>query len=126
MNIFRLKWQKNKNIQPHPKKQHSYMKKECQYNQNGTSLSKRWSLLDVVFADINVSAVSRAFPQVVGLADFHFYTSWYIIARITTFTFTAFALLIRKGGDHCVDIVRTDLTNTLIKLFSSILFNNTY
>ena len=57
MNIFRLKWQKNKNIQPGPKKQHSYMKKGCQYNQNGTFLSKRWSLLDVVFADINVSAV---------------------------------------------------------------------
>ena len=57
MNVFRLKWQKNKNIQPGPKKQHSYMKKECQYNQNGTFLSKRWSLLDVVFADINVSAV---------------------------------------------------------------------
>ena len=28
MNIFRNR-QKNKNIQPGPKKQHSYMKKEC-------------------------------------------------------------------------------------------------
>ena len=43
-----------------------------------------------------------------------------------TFTFTAFALLIRKGGNHGADIVRTDLTNTLIKLFSSPQFNNTY
>ena len=37
---------------------------------------------------------------------------------MTTFTFTAFALLIRKGGNHCADIVRTDLTNTLSKLLA--------
>ena len=54
MNIFRLKSVENKNTQPGPKNQQSYEKKECT-DQNGTFLSKRWSLLDVVFADINVS-----------------------------------------------------------------------